>query len=107
MMTEMAHGAELAAQEREGWLSRVDPLTARSLKARLLSIAALLAPPSPHPSFVKILFFPPLPLVRRLLRYPRRVRLGAPPLRRPRRRPLRPLPLGHRPHPPRPPGGGP
>src|SRR4030066_427186 len=43
MMTEMAHGAELAAQEREGWLSRVDPLTARSLKARLLSIAALLA----------------------------------------------------------------
>src|SRR3990170_7286646 len=42
-MTEMAHRAELAAQEREGWLSRLDPLTARSLKARLLSIAALLA----------------------------------------------------------------
>src|SRR3990172_4243122 len=43
MMTEMAHGAELAAQEREGWLSRVDPPPARSLKARLRSIAALLA----------------------------------------------------------------
>src|SRR3990172_2587456 len=44
-MTEMAHRAELAAQEREGWLSRLDPLTARGLKARLLSITPLLALP--------------------------------------------------------------
>jgi len=43
MMTEMAHRAELAAQEREGWLSRLDPFSARGLRARLLSIAALLA----------------------------------------------------------------
>src|SRR3990170_8554387 len=42
-MTDMAHMAELAPQEREGWLSRLDPLTARGLRARLLSIAALLA----------------------------------------------------------------
>jgi len=39
----MAGSAELAPQEREGWLSRLDPLTARGLRARLLSIAALLA----------------------------------------------------------------
>ena len=42
-MTEMAHMAELAPQEREGWLSRLDPLSARGLRARLLSFAALLA----------------------------------------------------------------
>src|SRR3989337_3458867 len=39
----MAGTSELAPQEREGWLSQLDPLTARGLKARLLSIAALLA----------------------------------------------------------------
>ena len=42
-MTEMASAAELAPQEREGLLSRLDPLTARGLKARLLAIAGLLA----------------------------------------------------------------
>ena len=42
-MTEMAHTAEPATQELEGWLSRLDPLTARSLRARLISIAALVA----------------------------------------------------------------
>ncbi|MDP2675776.1 MAG: glycosyltransferase family 39 protein, partial [Dehalococcoidia bacterium] len=39
----MAGTSELAPQEREGWLSRLDPLSARGLWARLLSIAALLA----------------------------------------------------------------
>src|SRR3972149_520053 len=42
-MTEMASAAELAPQEREGLLSRLDPLPARGLKARLLAIAGLLA----------------------------------------------------------------
>src|SRR3990167_3460919 len=39
----MAGSAELALRPREGWLSRLDPLTARGLRARLLSVAALLA----------------------------------------------------------------
>jgi len=39
----MAHTAELAPPEQEGWFSRLDPLSTRGLKARLLSIAALLA----------------------------------------------------------------
>jgi 4-amino-4-deoxy-L-arabinose transferase-like glycosyltransferase len=39
----MAGSAELAPQEQEGWLSRLDPLSSRGLRARLLSIAALLA----------------------------------------------------------------
>lgn len=39
----MAGSAELAPQEQERWLSRLDPLAARGLRARLLSIAALLA----------------------------------------------------------------
>src|SRR3990170_1736385 len=54
-MTDMAHMAELAPQEREGWLSRLDPLTARGLRARLLSIAALLAL-----SALPLLFLAPL-----------------------------------------------
>ena len=51
----MAGSAELAPQEREGWLSRLDPLTARGLRARLLSIAALLAL-----SALPLLFLAPL-----------------------------------------------
>jgi len=39
----MAGTSELAPQEREGWLSRLDPLAARGLRARFLSIATLLA----------------------------------------------------------------
>jgi len=55
MVTEMARTAELAPQEREGWLSRLDPLAARGLWGRLLSIAALLAL-----SALPLLFLAPL-----------------------------------------------
>jgi len=51
----MAGTSELAPQEREGWLSWLDPLTARGLRARLLSIAALLAL-----SALPLLFLAPL-----------------------------------------------
>jgi len=39
----MAGSVELAPQEQEGWLSRLDPLSAGGLKRRLLALAALLA----------------------------------------------------------------
>ena len=39
----MAGSAELAPQEHERWLSRLDPLAAGGLKRRLLALAALLA----------------------------------------------------------------
>src|SRR3990170_1189482 len=55
MVTEMARTAELAPQEREGWLSRLDPLAARGLWGRILSIAALLAL-----SALPLLFLAPL-----------------------------------------------
>src|SRR3989304_335855 len=53
-MTEMAHRAELAAQEREGWLSRLDPLTAPGLKGHPAPLPPLGRPPPPPRLFAAL-----------------------------------------------------
>src|SRR3989337_2403526 len=55
----MVGRAELAPQEHEIWLSRLDPLTAGGLKRRLLALAALLAVSALALAFLAPLFQAP------------------------------------------------
>ncbi len=55
----MAGSAELAPQEHQGWLSRLDPLAAGGLKRRLMALAALLAVSALPLAFLAPLFQAP------------------------------------------------